>query len=124
MGVVLRLLREEEFDVLTQRALVAFSSPARRDNHRFSRHSQSYHCPAPEPGLRAPPRKVRRPLGRLSTAPGEQMAGEGKKWPFLDLVRAGSALLVMLGHARSRFFPEFAAVADPGPLTKVFYLLT
>jgi len=46
------------------------------------------------------------------------------KWPFLDFVRGGAALLVMLGHARGQLLPEFGAVPNPGLLTKVLYLAT
>lgn len=53
--------------------------------------------------------------------PAQQSA---RHWPFLDLVRALAATLVMLGHARGFFFLEFAALPAPGTVTKFFYFLT
>lgn len=60
----------------------------------------------------------------MAADPGMAAPDQARHWPFLDLVRAGAALLVMLGHARGAFCPEFAALPAPGPLTKAFYLLT
>ena len=60
----------------------------------------------------------------LVSDPGMAETDPRNHWPFLDLVRAGAALLVMLGHARGHFFPEYGALSAPGPLTKAFYLLT
>lgn len=54
----------------------------------------------------------------------EGSGNERRHWPFLDMVRSGSALLVVLGHARGHYFPEFAQLQTPSPVTKAFYLLT
>src|SRR5436190_23565245 len=45
-------------------------------------------------------------------------------WPFVDMVRASSALLVMFGHVRFFHFQGIANVADPGPFTMFFYLVS
>jgi peptidoglycan/LPS O-acetylase OafA/YrhL len=45
-------------------------------------------------------------------------------WPFLDLVRAVSALLVLFGHARNWIFASITSVDHPGVLLKAFWFLT
>lgn len=44
--------------------------------------------------------------------------------PLLDFLRAGSAFLVLLGHTRNWFFSNIGAVDQPGPLLKLFWLVT
>lgn len=61
------------------------------------------------------------PSGATSVARAETPAA---RWPFLDLVRYLAALLVMVGHARGYFFPNYAELATPNVLTKAFYLVT
>jgi peptidoglycan/LPS O-acetylase OafA/YrhL len=52
------------------------------------------------------------------------MGPSENRWPFLDLVRFGAALLVMFGHVRGFFFESIAKVEDAGAATKAFYVLT
>ena len=46
-----------------------------------------------------------------------------KRWPFLDCVRFGAALLVMFGHFRGFYFESITKI-DAGIATKIFYVLT
>jgi peptidoglycan/LPS O-acetylase OafA/YrhL len=52
------------------------------------------------------------------------MGDRNDRWPFLDLVRFGAALLVMFGHVRGFFFQSITQVENAGAATKAFYLLT
>jgi peptidoglycan/LPS O-acetylase OafA/YrhL len=52
------------------------------------------------------------------------MQSKGYRWPFLDLVRFGAALLVMFGHFRGLFFESINNVAGAGIATKAFYVVT
>jgi peptidoglycan/LPS O-acetylase OafA/YrhL len=47
-----------------------------------------------------------------------------KRDGLLDLVRGGSAILVLVSHVRAFFFKDFRELADPGVVDEVFYLLT
>lgn len=48
----------------------------------------------------------------------------GSHWPFLDLLRFGAALLVLIGHTRGLVFVSFQDIAQAGLATKAFYFLT
>src|ERR1700722_19961142 len=56
------------------------------------------------------------------------MPDDGRKTashsPFLDLIRATAALLVLFGHTRNWFFSNIGAVEHPSILLKLFWLLT
>lgn len=54
----------------------------------------------------------------------EAAAARGGHWPFLDLLRFGAALIVLLGHTRSLLFVSFQDVAQAGFGTKLFYFTT
>jgi peptidoglycan/LPS O-acetylase OafA/YrhL len=43
---------------------------------------------------------------------------------LLDLVRGGSAVLVLVAHVRAFFFKDFAELSDPGVIDKAFYFFT
>jgi peptidoglycan/LPS O-acetylase OafA/YrhL len=45
-------------------------------------------------------------------------------WPFLDLVRFGAALFVLLGHSRGLYFVGIGQAPDAGIATRLFYLIT
>ncbi|HVV91972.1 MAG TPA: acyltransferase [Hyphomicrobiales bacterium] len=51
-------------------------------------------------------------------------AAQRGEWPFLDFLRATSALLVLFGHTRNWFFLSIASVDHPGLLLKAFWFLT
>lgn len=50
--------------------------------------------------------------------------GAAPHYAFLDVVRAGAAFLVLLGHARYFFMPSFQEVTDAGPATMALYFLS
>src|SRR5689334_11902743 len=45
-------------------------------------------------------------------------------WPFLDLLRLGSALLVLFGHTRGLLMEGIGNVEHPNALIRAFYLMT
>ena len=52
------------------------------------------------------------------------MKAHKAEYGFLDIARTLAALLVALGHVRGLYFVSIRDVANPGLLTKAFYLLT
>ncbi|MDR3450384.1 MAG: acyltransferase [Alphaproteobacteria bacterium] len=46
------------------------------------------------------------------------------EWPFLDLLRAVAAFLVLIGHARNYYFAPIGSLDHPGPLLKLFWFVT
>jgi peptidoglycan/LPS O-acetylase OafA/YrhL len=53
-----------------------------------------------------------------------ETAADALRWPFLDLVRFGAALLVLFGHSRGLYFESISQAPDAGVTTRLFYLLT
>jgi peptidoglycan/LPS O-acetylase OafA/YrhL len=52
------------------------------------------------------------------------MAAQAQRWPFLDLVRLGAALLVLFGHTRGLYLVSIRDVPEAGLATRAFYLVT
>lgn len=45
-------------------------------------------------------------------------------YPWLDVARGASALLVVLGHCRGAFFPPLSTIASPTLIEQLFYAVT
>ncbi len=45
-------------------------------------------------------------------------------YPWLDVARGVSALLVVAGHCRAAFFPPLSSIASPTPVEQLFYSVT